>query len=67
LRAVTTISVKPLSPHIGAEIGDVDLTKPLSAEQVSDIRDALARHGVIFFREQPLDLEMHRRFALCYG
>jgi len=64
---VATISVKPLSPHIGAEIGNVDLTKPLSAEQVSDISDALARHGVIFFREQPLDLEMQRRFALYFG
>ena len=24
------ITVEPVSPHIGAEIGNVDLTKPLS-------------------------------------
>jgi taurine dioxygenase len=59
--------VKPLSPHVGAEIGDIDLTKPLSPGQVKDLTDALAKHGVIFFRDQPIDLEMHRRFAMYFG
>ena len=31
------ISVTPCSPHIGAEIGDVDLTKPLSNQQVAEL------------------------------
>ena len=64
---MSTFSVTPLSPHVGAEIGGVDLTKPLSPAQVKDIADALAKHGVIFFREQPIDLEMHRRFAMHFG
>ena len=62
-----TIAVKPLSPHVGAEIGDIDLTKPLSPDQVKDLTDALAKHGVIFFHDQPIDLETHRRFALYFG
>ena len=28
--AYQSISVTPASPHIGAEIGDIDLTQPLS-------------------------------------
>ena len=61
------MKVKPLSPHVGAEVGDVDLTRPLAPEQVNGIKEALARHGVIFFRDQPIDLEMHRRFAMHFG
>ena len=64
---MATVTVTPLSPHVGAEIGNVDLTRPLTGEQVNDIKNALAGHGVIFFREQPIDLEMHRRFAMYFG
>jgi len=28
------LRVEPVSPHIGAEIGNVDLTKPLANKQV---------------------------------
>ena len=61
------LSVTPLSPHVGAEIGGVDLTKPLAPAEVKGIADALAGHGVVFFRDQPIDLEMHRRFARYFG
>ena len=67
MAGVQTISVKPLSPHVGAEIGNIDLTKPLTPEQVKDLTAALAKHGVIFFHDQPIDLEMHRRFARYFG
>ncbi|MBT6277893.1 MAG: TauD/TfdA family dioxygenase, partial [Chromatiales bacterium] len=36
-----SITVAPSSLHIGAEIGGVDLAKPLAPEQVADIRNAL--------------------------
>jgi taurine dioxygenase len=64
---VPSITVRPLSPHVGAEIGDVDLTRPLTAEQVKEMNDALGRHGVLFFHDQPIELEQHRRFAACFG
>ena len=62
-----TITVTPLSPHVGAEIGGIDLTRALSPQQVKDLTDALAKHGVIFFHDQPIDLEMHRRFCMYFG
>jgi taurine dioxygenase len=64
---MSTATVTPLSPHVGAEIGNIDLTRPLAPEQVGELKDALARHGVIFFRDQAIDLAMHRRFALYFG
>jgi taurine dioxygenase len=64
---VPSIAVKPLSPHVGAEIDDIDLTRPLSPQQVQELKDALAKHGVIFFHGQPIDLEMHRRFCRYFG
>ena len=39
----TTVQVSPLSAHIGAEIHGVDLTRPLSTEEIAAIRGALIR------------------------
>jgi len=61
------ITVEPSSPCIGAEIGNVDLTKPLSSQQVHEIRTALLKYQVIFFRDQPIDLDAHRAFAGNFG
>ena len=47
-----TITVAKSSPHIGAEIGNVDLTKPLSNREAEEIRFALNENGVVFFRNQ---------------
>jgi len=67
MERLANLTVTPITPHVGAEVGNVDLTKPLTPGQVNGIKDALAKHGVIFFREQPIDLEMHRRFAQYFG
>jgi taurine dioxygenase len=61
------IQVSPLSAHIGAEIGGVDLTRPLSAQQVGAIRAALLKWRVIFFREQFLSHEQHVAFSAQFG
>jgi taurine dioxygenase len=61
------ITVTPCSPHVGAEIGNIDLRQPLSNKQVSDVYGALLNHGVIFFRDQDIDFEQHQRFAQYFG
>ncbi|MGI9596149.1 MAG: TauD/TfdA dioxygenase family protein [Acidimicrobiales bacterium] len=62
-----TLDIRPLSIHIGAEIGGVDLAGPLSQDQVADIWAALLRWKVVFFRDQRLDhaaqVTMARRFG----
>ncbi|TDJ28177.1 MAG: TauD/TfdA family dioxygenase [Gammaproteobacteria bacterium] len=61
------LNVKPLSIHIGAEIHDVDLTKPLATDQISDIKTALLQWKVVFFRNQPLNHRQHIDFARQFG
>jgi taurine dioxygenase len=62
-----TISVTQLTPHIGAEIGNIDLTKPLSNSEVQDLHTAFAQFGVIFFRDQAIDLAHHEALARHFG
>lgn len=62
-----TIQVTPLSPHVGAEIAGVDLQAPLTNRQVDELHEALIRHLVIFFRDQPIDFDAHSRFARYFG
>lgn len=62
-----SITVTPLSPHIGAEIGNIDLTKPLDPQQVGELREALLEHLVIFFRDQRINHDNHRDLARHFG
>ncbi|SAK98733.1 taurine dioxygenase [Caballeronia arationis] len=65
--AYETIAVHPLTRHIGAQIGGIDLTQPLSAQQVADVRRALLAHQVIFFRDQPISLDQHLALGRYFG
>ena len=58
-----TLTVAPLNPVIGAEIGGVDLARPLAANQFAEIRAALNAHHVLIFRDQRLTAEDHKRFG----
>ncbi len=62
-----TIEVLPQSAHTGAEIRGADLSRPLPAEQVAEIRAALLQWKVVFFRDQPLSHEQHIAFAKQFG
>lgn len=62
-----SITVAPLTPVIGGEISGVDLTRPLSNQQVDEIHKAIADRLVIFFRDQKISHEDHKRFANHFG
>lgn len=57
------ISVHPVTPVIGAEILGVDLDKPLDEDTFQAIHDALITYQVIFFRNQDISVEAHKRFG----
>lgn len=63
----SSIRVKRLTPQIGAEISNIDLTKPLSNLEVQELHDAFAANQVIFFRNQPINHEDHKRLARYFG
>ena len=58
-----TIGVDNLTPHIGAEIDGVDLSKDLSNEQFSEIYQAWLDWKVIVFRDQHISQDQHKAFA----
>ena len=62
-----TIEVTPYSPHVGAEIGGIDLTRPLPAEQLAELRRAFTDHLVLFFRDQEIGFDDHARLAEYFG
>ena len=47
-RPYETITVEKLTPVIGAEIGGIDLSRPLSGLCEAEVRRALAENLVIF-------------------
>lgn len=63
----SAIDIRPLSVYIGAEIDGVDLTRPLTPQEVQDIRAALLQWKVVFFRGQHLNHQQHIDFARQFG
>jgi taurine dioxygenase len=61
------IEIERLTATIGAVVSGVDLRKPLADETFAQIRLALAEHQVLFFRDQDLDEDQNRAFALRFG
>ena len=64
---MNVVTVTPITPRIGAEIGGVDLREELSEGVVEQIREAWLEHQVIFFRDQDLTHEQHIAFAARFG
>lgn len=62
-----TLEIRPMTPAIGAEIHGIDLGAPDIGKRVPEIRAALLKHGVIFFRDQHLTQEAHIAFARHFG
>ena len=57
------LDLEPSGEGAGAEVSGVDLSAPLPDDVFVGIDRALARHGVLVFREQRLDPE--RQLAFC--
>lgn len=61
------VTVVPKSPVVGAEILDVDISKPLPADVVIAIKQAWHTHLVLLFRDQSLTPEQHIYFSSYFG
>jgi taurine dioxygenase len=62
-----TVTVKPLSRALGAEIGGVDLSKPLDDAAFDALHAAWMDHLVVVFRDQRLTDEALERFSARLG
>src|SRR3569832_2442392 len=57
----------PLTPTIGAEIGNIDLRDDLGPSTKAALREALLEWKVSFFRDQNITTEQHLDFARAFG
>jgi alpha-ketoglutarate-dependent 2,4-dichlorophenoxyacetate dioxygenase len=62
-----TIVVQGVTPAFAAEVGDVDLGKPLAADDLAAIRAAFTKYAVLIFPDQHFDDESHLDFARNFG
>ena len=63
----STLDVAPLTPTIGAEIGGIDLSRPLDPQTRDALRALLLEWKVLFFRDQDITTEEHLAFARNFG
>ena len=61
------IRVKPNATGFGAEIAGLDLSRPLSAQTLAEVKRAFADHSVVWFPGQPLDHNQLEAFTLQLG
>jgi taurine dioxygenase len=61
------LTIAPLSPALGVEIGGIDLTEPLDDETFARIKSAWENNCIALFRGQTLDETAQTRFASRFG
>ncbi len=59
--------IRRLSPALGAELLDLDVRRPASAEERDALRRALADHQLLLVRGQQVDDGQHLAFAEAFG
>ncbi|WP_339544855.1 taurine dioxygenase [Pseudomonas sp. RA_35y_Pfl2_P32] len=64
---MSSLTIIPLSHALGAQISGVDIAQPLNVEQRDAIEQALLKHQVLFFRDQPITPQQQARFAANFG
>lgn len=61
------IRLQPSTPAIGAEISGLNLSGPLAEPVRAELRAALSRYSVLFFRDQDLAPAKQLEFASIFG
>ncbi len=61
------ITVIACSQQFAAEVGDIDLRRPLAAEDLAAVREAFRTYAVLVFPGQDLTVEQHMAFGANFG
>ena len=61
------ITLSPMTPGFACEVGDIDLSRPLSDADLQAVRQAFTDHGVLVFTAQTLTADQHIAFARHFG
>src|SRR6201996_3888034 len=60
-------TITPLTPHTGAEVRGLDLSKPVDAETRAALNKAFADHHVLVVREQKYEPADFRKAVQVFG
>jgi taurine dioxygenase len=61
-----TVTLRPLSGTLGAQVTGIDV-RHVDDTAVGELRDLLAQHHLLLFREQDVTPREHADFAACFG
>jgi len=61
------VTTRQIGPCFAAEVDGVDLTKPLSDDDIAAIHDGMNRYAVLVFHDQPLNDEQQLAFTRSLG
>ena len=67
IKNINNLVVNKLTPKIGIEINNINLSKPLISKDIELIYKYLINNKVIFFRNQIINPKMHLTFAKYFG
>ena len=59
--------IRPLDAALGAEVLDLDLSRPLNDPDFARIHRAWLDHGLLIFRDQPISPEQHIDISRRFG
>ena len=62
-----SITIYPFTPDFAAEVGDIDLSKPLAADDVAAVKQAFWKYAVLVFPQQTLTQDQQLAFAEHFG
>jgi alpha-ketoglutarate-dependent 2,4-dichlorophenoxyacetate dioxygenase len=62
-----TIAIRPLHPGFVGEVSGIDITRPLSRDEVASIEAGMDRYAVLVFHHQPLTDEQQCSFSQNFG
>jgi len=62
-----TLKLRRLSNALGAEVCEIDLTKPMTESTFGEIHRAFLDHGILLLRGQNISREQHIEFSRRFG
>ena len=61
------LELTPYNPSLGATVGNIDLTRPLTDKELAELKRAFTEYQVLFFRDQQISHDDHARLAEYFG
>ncbi len=62
-----TLDIRALTPNFAGEVSGIDLTQPVTSEQVAAIEAGMDRYAVLVFHDQRFTDEQQKAFSANFG